>query len=130
MAMRGDEARQGLAVRIRRGDPCPIQLINHLQQYGGRMAEYAQVAATRGTIPDLTSEWLQPEEEVWYPGQMGKPPIRWNCTVYTDGSCHLARGTNGDRAGYGVVYIRSDGTVAASVPRGGPATPTADGSRR
>ena len=78
------------------------------------MAEYAKIAATRGIIPDLTSVWQQPEEELWYPGELGNPPVRWNATVYTDGSCHLARATNGDRAGYGVVYLNADGTIAAS----------------
>ena len=73
--------RDAVAAKVRQGDHCPILLMNSMLQEGGMTAEYAQIAATRGIIPDLTSVWQQPEEEVWHPGELGSPPVRWHATV-------------------------------------------------
>ena len=79
------------------------------------MAEYAQVAATRGLSPTSFPYGISPRKRCgtqrkWATHRSG------GTAPYTPTgpACHMARGTNGDRAGYGVVYLKSDGTVAAS----------------
>ena len=106
-------ARERVRSRLRPGDQDAFTLLSAFRAARGPYGVYAEMAATRGAIPDLAPGEAMPDPEVVEMVGPTASPISWEGTIYTDGSCYNHRDISKPRAGYGVALMSDDGALVA-----------------
>ena len=62
--------RNEITNHVRPTMPDPCEMHQRLRQAGGKVAQFARIADTRGNNPDLIADWQQSAPEVRHPGEL------------------------------------------------------------